>query len=451
MSEQPQLIIVLAAGKGVRMASHLPKVLHRIGGRSMLAHVLATAQESGAPRLALVVGPGMDAVRAEAKTLAPDIEIFEQANQAGTADAVLAARPALETHKGDVTVLFADTPLIEVATLRKLTATLRAGAGIAVLGFEPADATGYGRLIVDGEGRVTAIREHKDANEAERRIRLCNAGVMAFRVPDLARLLARIGNANAKGEYYLTDAIALAAKEGLTARPVLCSEDEALGVNSREQQAAAEAVFQRRARMRAMQGGATLTAPDTVWFSFDTKIGRDVTIEPNVFFGPGVVIEDGAEILANCHMVGAHVRKGARIGPFARFRPGADIGPGAHIGNFVEVKNAKLEDGAKANHLAYIGDGRVGERSNIGAGTIFCNYDGFNKHFTDIGKGVFVGSNSSLVAPVKIGDGAYIGSGSVISRNVDPDALALERSTQEQRPGWAAKFRQMMGRRKTPR
>jgi bifunctional UDP-N-acetylglucosamine pyrophosphorylase/glucosamine-1-phosphate N-acetyltransferase len=448
MSKQPHLIIVLAAGKGVRMRSDLPKVLHRIGGRSMLAHVLATAQEAGAGRLALVVAPGMEAVRAEAQAVVPDIEIFEQANQAGTADAVLAARPALESHRGDVTVLFADTPLVEVATLRRLSETLQAGAGIAALGFEPADATGYGRLIVDGEGRVTAIREHNDASEAERRIRLCNAGAMAFRIPDLAGLLSRIGNANAKGEYYLTDAIALAGKDGLITRPVVCSEEEAMGVNSRAQLAAAEAVFQRRARARAMQAGATLTAPDTVWFSFDTKIGRDVTIEPNVFFGPGVVVEDGVEILANCHMEGVRIRKGARVGPFARLRPGADIGVGAHVGNFVEVKNARLEEGAKANHLAYIGDGRVGEGSNIGAGTIFCNYDGFNKQFTDVGRGVFVGSNSSLVAPVKIGDGAYIGSGSVITKNVEPDALALERSEQEQRPGWAAKFRTMMGRRK---
>jgi bifunctional UDP-N-acetylglucosamine pyrophosphorylase/glucosamine-1-phosphate N-acetyltransferase len=451
MSKQSHLIIVLAAGKGVRMRSDLPKVLHRIGGRSMLAHVLATAQEAGASRLALVVAPGMEAVRVEAKAVAPTIDVFEQVHQTGTADAVLAARPAIEAHRGDVTVLFADTPLIEVATLDKLTAALEAGAAIAALGFEPADATGYGRLIVDGEGRVTAIREHNDASEAERRIRLCNAGAMAFRVADLAGLLARIGNANAKGEYYLPDAIALAAERGLVTRPVVCSEDEAMGVNSREQLAAAEAVFQRRARSRAMQAGATLTAPDTVWFSFDTSIGRDVTIEPNVFFGTGVVVEDNVEILANCHMVGVRIRKGARIGPFARFRPGADIGPGAHVGNFVEIKNAKLEEGAKANHLAYIGDARVGERSNIGAGAIFCNYDGFNKHFTDVGQGVFVGSNVSLVAPVKIGDGAYIGSGSVISKNVDADALALERSAQEQRAGWAAKFRTMMGRRKKQR
>ncbi|MET0192068.1 MAG: NTP transferase domain-containing protein, partial [Hyphomicrobiaceae bacterium] len=334
MSTQPHLIIVLAAGKGVRMRSDLPKVLHRIGGRSMLAHVLTTALEAGASRLALVVAPGMEAVRAEAEAAAPGIDVFEQTRQAGTADAVLAARSAIEAHRGDVTVLFADTPLIEVATLRKLTAALEAGAGIAALGFEPADATGYGRLIVDGEGRVTAIREHDDASEAERRIRLCNAGAMAFRVADLAGLLARIGNANAKGEYYLPDAIALAAAQGLITWPVACTEDEAMGVNSREQLAAAEAVFQRRARSRAMQAGATLTAPDTVWFSFDTTIGRDVTIEPNVFFGKGVVVEDNVEILANCHMVGVRIRKGARIGPFARFRPGADIGAGAHVGNF---------------------------------------------------------------------------------------------------------------------
>ena len=264
----------------------------------------------------------------------------------------------------------------------------------------------------------------------------------------LAGLLARIGNRNAKGEYYLTDVVALAAGDGLVTRAVVCSAEEAMGVNSREQLAEAEAAFQRRARRRVMEEGATLVAPDTVWLSFDTVIGRDVIIEPNVFFGPGVVVEDGAHIMANCHMVGARIGKGARVGPFARFRPGADIGEKARVGNFVEVKNARLETGAKANHLAYIGDGRVGEGANIGAGTIFCNYDGYNKSFTDVGKGAFIGSNSSLVAPVKIGDGAYVGSGSVISRDVAPDSLALERSRQEERPGWAAKFRALMGKRK---
>ena len=448
MTELPLLIVVLAAGKGVRMRSEIPKVLHAIAGRSMLAHVLAGARAAGAARLALVVAPGMEAVRAEAAKVAPGIDIFEQATQAGTGHAVLAARPALERHKGDVIVLFADTPLVEPATLRRLIEALDGGAQIAALGFEAEDAKGYGRLIVDPDGRVEAIREDRDASDAERRIGLCNAGAMAFRVPDLAGLLGRIGNHNAKNEYYLTDVVALAAADGMITRPIACAAEEALGVNSREQLAAAEAVFQARARRRAMEQGATLVAPDTVWLSFDTVIGRDVIIEPNVFFGPGVVVEDGAHIMANCHMVGAHIGKSARVGPFARFRPGTNIGARARVGNFVEVKNAKLETGAKANHLSYIGDGRVGEGANIGAGTIFCNYDGFNKHFTDVGNGAFVGSNSSLVAPVKIGDGAYIGSGSVISKDVAPDALALERSTQEQRLGWAARFRAVMGRRK---
>jgi len=448
MTDHPLLIVVLAAGKGVRMRSERPKVLHGIGGRSMLGHVLATAREAGAARLALVVAPGMEAVRAEAAAAAPGIEVFEQAAQLGTAHAVLSARPALERHAGDVIVLYADTPLLEAATLRRMIEALEAGAHIAALGFEARDATGYGRLILDEQARIVAVREHRDASAAERRIGLCAGGGMAFRVPDLAGLLARIGNDNAQREFYLTDVFALAAHDGLVARQVQCTEEEALGINSREQLAAAEAAFQARARRRAMEGGATLVAPETVWLAFDTAIGRDVTIEPNVFFGPGVVVEDGAHIMANCHLVGARVGKGARVGPFARFRPGADIGTGARVGNFVEVKNARLEKGAKANHLAYIGDGRVGEGANIGAGTIFCNYDGFNKHFTDVGNGAFVGSNSSLVAPVKIGDGAYIGSGSVISRDVAPDALALERAKQEERPGWAAKFRALMGRRR---
>jgi bifunctional UDP-N-acetylglucosamine pyrophosphorylase/glucosamine-1-phosphate N-acetyltransferase len=448
MTEHPLLIVVLAAGKGVRMRSAIPKVLHGIAGRTMLAHVLAIAHSAGAAKLALVVAPGMEAVRAEAAKVAPGIDIFEQATQAGTGHAVLAARPALERHKGDTIVLFADTPLVEPATLRRLIEALDGGAQIAALGFEAPDADGYGRLIVGPDGRVQAIREDRDATDAERRIGLCNAGAMGFRVPDLAGLLGRIGNRNAKNEYYLTDVVELAAADGVVTRPVACAAEEALGVNSRGQLATAEAVFQGRARRRAMEQGATLVAPETVWLSFDTVIGRDVIVEPNVFFGPGVVVEDGAHIMANCHMVGAHIGRGARVGPFARFRPGTDIGERARVGNFVEVKNARLETGAKANHLSYIGDGRVGEGANIGAGTIFCNYDGFNKHFTDIGKGAFVGSNSSLVAPVKIGDGAYIGSGSVISKDVAPDALALERSAQEQRPGWAAKFRALMGRRK---
>jgi len=361
-----------------------------------------------------------------------------------------AARGALERHDGTVLVVLADSPLVETATLQRMRVALDEGAHIAVLGFEPADPSGYGRLILDAQGHVAAICEDKDATEAERRIGLCNAGAMAFRVPRLVDLLDRIDNANAKGEYYLTDALALASANGLNTVPVRCSPEEAQGVNSRVQLATAEAVFQQRARLRAMEGGATLVAPETVWLSYDTEIGRDVLIEPNVFIGPGVTIEDGVHILAHSHIVGARICAGARIGPFARLRPGADIGTGAHIGNFVEVKNARMEAGAKANHLAYIGDGRVGAGANIGAGTIFCNYDGFVKSFTDVGEGAFVGSNSSLVAPVKIGAGAYVGSGSVITRDVEPDALALERSTQEMRPGWAAKYRRLRQRSSKP-
>jgi bifunctional UDP-N-acetylglucosamine pyrophosphorylase/glucosamine-1-phosphate N-acetyltransferase len=448
MPQPPLLIVVLAAGMGVRMRSRRPKVLHQLAGRSLLGHALARAQAVGASQIAVVVGPGMAAVRAEVLAHAPAAEVFEQARQVGTADAVLAARPALERHRGDVLVLFADTPLIEAATVEQLIATLAQGANIAVLGFTPDDPTGYGRLLLDAGGRVTAIREHTEASADERSQRLCNAGAMAFRVPSLVDLISRIGNDNAGKEYYLTDAVALASSEGLMALPVVCSPQEAMGINTREQLAMAEAIFQARARAKAMREGVTMIAPDTVWLSYDTAFGRDITIEPNVFFGPGVVVADGAEIGANSHLVGARIGEGARVGPFARLRPGADVGAHVHIGNFVEVKNASLEAGAKANHLAYIGDGRVGAGANIGAGAIFCNYDGFNKHFTDVGKGAFIGSNAALVAPVKIGDGAYVASGSVISRNVEADALAIARGTQELRPGWAAKFRALMQGRK---
>jgi bifunctional UDP-N-acetylglucosamine pyrophosphorylase / glucosamine-1-phosphate N-acetyltransferase len=445
MSNEPPLIVMLAAGKGVRMASATPKVLHAVAGRSMLAHVLATARSTAA-RLALIVAPGADAVRAEAQRIAPDVAIFEQPRPEGTGAAVLAAKPALMHHGGDVIVVFADVPLLEAATIARLRAALGEGGAVAVLAFEPQDPTGYGRLIVDEAGRVTAIREHGDADAAELSLRLCNAGAMAFRVGNLLGLLEAISNDNAKREFYLTDAVALAARRGLIVRAVRCAPEEALGVNTRAQLAAAEAAFQARARRRAMDQGATLIAPETVWFSFDTRIGRDVSIEPNVFFGPGVSIEDGVQILAHCHIVGARVRSGARVGPFARLRPGADIGPAVHVGNFVEVKNATLERAARANHLAYIGDGRVGEGANIGAGVIFCNYDGINKQFTDVGKDAFVGSNAALVAPVKIGADAYVASGSVITTDVAPGALALGRARQEQRPGWVARFRERIAR-----
>ncbi len=448
MTNPSLLIVVLAAGKGTRMKSALPKVLHQVAGRSMVAHVLELATSSGAAAISVVVGPGMDNVRAAALGVVPDARVVVQERQLGTADAVLAARDTLERHQGDVIVLYADTPLIEAATIGRLREALADGAGVAVLGFEAADPTGYGRLLVSEGGTLEAIREDKDASDAERAVRLCNSGVLAFRLPDLAGLLSRIGNANAKGEYYLTDAVELARGEGHRAAVVVCPEDEVLGVNARDQLAKAEAIFQQRRRQAAMRDGVTLVAPETVWFSADTTVGRDVVIEPNVFFGPGVTIEDDVRINANCHIEGAVVRSGARVGPFARLRPGADLGADVHIGNFVEVKNVVMGAGAKANHLAYLGDGEVGTGANIGAGTIFCNYDGFFKHRTVVGAGAFVGSNSSLVAPVEIGPGAYVGSGSVISRNVNADALAIERSTQEERPGWAQKFRTMMARRK---
>lgn len=448
MSRRPLLVVVLAAGQGTRMKSALPKVLHKIAGRSMLGHVLAVAQQLDADAISVVVGPDMEAVRAEALARAPQTRVWVQAQQRGTADALLAARDALASHSGDVLVLYADTPLLSAATLEKLRARLDAGAGIAVLGFEAADPAGYGRLLIDEGGWLRAIREDKDASDEELRVRLCNSGVMAFGLDDLLGVLGRIGNANAKGEYYLTDAVEIARAGGTRAAVVACAEDEVLGVNARDQLAAAEAIFQKRARLAAMREGATLVAPETVWLAYDTKIGRDVVIEPNVFFGPGVTIEDGAEILANCHIERAHIGRGARVGPFARLRPGAALGAAARVGNFVEVKNTTLGAGAKANHLSYLGDGSVGAGANIGAGTIFCNYDGFGKHRTEVGEGAFIGSNTSLVAPVKIGAGAYIGSGSVITKNVSADALALGRSTQDERPGWAAKFRAMMTKRK---
>ncbi len=448
MSARPLLIIVLAAGKGTRMKSDRPKVLHKVAGRSMLAHVLALATASGATRLAVVVGPQMAAVEAEAKRLAPSAEIFVQHNQLGTADAVLAARDAIASHSGDVMVLYADTPLIENETIARLSSVLDSGANVAVLGFRARDPSGYGRLLTGPSGELTAIREEKDASAAERRVDLCNSGVMAFRVSDLAALLARIGNVNAKSEFYLTDAVEIACKDRMRAAVVECDEDEVLGVNARDQLAAAEAIWQQRRRLQLMRDGVTMIAPQTVWLSFDTVIGRDVIIEPNVVFNPGVWVGEGAEIKANCHFEGAKIGAGARIGPFARLRPGAQLGEDVHVGNFVEVKNTIMDKGAKANHLAYLGDGHVGARANIGAGTIFCNYDGFNKHKTEIGADAFIGSNSALVAPLKIGAGAYVGSGSVITKDVSAGSLAIARGAQEERPGWAEKFRLMMGRRK---
>jgi len=422
------------------MRSSLPKVLHRIGNRTLLDHVLTTAMAAGGARLAVVLGPDHDAVAREAKRVAPDVAIYKQTERLGTAHAVLSAREALVVKPDDVLVMFGDTPLIQADTLARLRAALADGAAVAVLGFTPADPTGYGRLITDATG-LAAIREHKDASAAERKIGFCNGGLMALAGAHALAILERIGNSNANREFYLTDAVAIARDMGLKAVAIETSEDDVRGINTKAQLAEAEAVLQQRLRRAAMDAGVTMVAPDTVFLSSDTTFGKDVTIEPNVVFGPGVAVEDGAVIRSFSHLEGAQVGKGARVGPFARLRPGAELGADVHIGNFVEIKAATIEQGAKANHLAYIGDARVGPGSNIGAGTITCNYDGYAKHRTDIGKEAFIGTNSSLVAPVTIGDGAYIGSGSVITKDVPAGALALGRGQQTVKEGWANRLR----------
>jgi bifunctional UDP-N-acetylglucosamine pyrophosphorylase/glucosamine-1-phosphate N-acetyltransferase len=434
------LAIVLAAGEGTRMRSSTPKVLHAIGGRSLLAHVLMAAADAGSASIAVVVGPDHAAIEAQAHAIAPQAQTFVQRERRGTADAVLAARAAIDAGADDILVMFADTPLVRPPVLAKLRAALAEGAVVAVLGFRPRNPAGYGRLVVQG-GELVAIREDKDATAEERKIGFCNGGLMALSGKTALAILDAIGNDNAKGEYYLTDAVAIAHDMGLKAVAIETGEDDVRGINSKTQLAEAEAVLQSRLRAAALDAGVTMIAPETVFLSADTKLGRDVTVEPNVVFGPGVTVEDGATIRAFSHLEGAHVGTGARVGPFARLRPGTHLGAEVHIGNFVEVKAAKIEAGAKANHLAYIGDARVGEGANIGAGAITCNYDGVDKHNTDIGKGAFIGTNASLVAPVKIGDGAYIGSGSVVTQNVPANALAIERVQQVNKEGWAARYK----------
>jgi bifunctional UDP-N-acetylglucosamine pyrophosphorylase / glucosamine-1-phosphate N-acetyltransferase len=446
MTDNSALAIILAAGKGTRMKSALPKVLHRLAGAPLLAHAIHAAKSAGLTRLAVVTGADMDEVAAVAAGFDPACEMFVQAEQLGTADAVKATRQALGSFDGPVLVLYGDTPLLRPETIAKVRAELEAGAGLAVVGFESDNPAGYGRLLLDARGRLTGIREEKDASPEERALTLCNSGIMGFRSATmLLGLIGRIGNDNAKGEFYLTDAVALARGDGLEAHIVMADAEEVLGVNVRAELAAAEALIQQRLRASAMANGATLTAPETVFLSYDTEIGSDVVIEPHVVIGPRVRIEDGATIRSFCHLESARIGQGATVGPFARLRPGADLAKGAHVGNFVEIKQAEIGEGAKVNHLTYIGDASVGARANVGAGTITCNYDGFGKHRTEIGAGAFIGSNSSLVAPVKIGEGAYVGSGSVISKDVAPDSLALTRAPQEERPGWAAKTRAARG------
>jgi bifunctional UDP-N-acetylglucosamine pyrophosphorylase/glucosamine-1-phosphate N-acetyltransferase len=448
MSRRTCLAIVLAAGEGTRMRSSVPKALHSIGGRTLLEHVFASAAQAGGAEIAIVVGPDHGALAAVAQRIAPNVQIFEQSERRGTAHAVLAAKKAIARRADDILVMFTDTPLVRAETLAKLRSALSSGAAVAVLGFKPADPSGYGRLVIRGE-ELIAIREERDATPEERGISLCNGGLMALAGDKALAILERIGKENAKGEYYLTDAVAIARDMGLKAIAIETSEDDVRGINTKAQLAQAEDVLQTRLRAAALDAGVTMTAPQTVFLSADTKFGKDVTIEPNVVFGPGVTVEDGALIRSFSHLEGAHVGKGARVGPFARLRPGAQLGRDVHIGNFVEVKQAQIEAGAKANHLSYIGDARVGEGANIGAGTITCNYDGIAKHRTDIGARAFIGSNSSLVAPVKIGDGAYVGSGSVVTKDVPADALAVARSKQTIKEGWAKRLRQLKGLSKT--
>jgi bifunctional UDP-N-acetylglucosamine pyrophosphorylase/glucosamine-1-phosphate N-acetyltransferase len=450
MTGRTSLTIVLAAGEGTRMRSATPKVLHQVAGQSLLAHVLAAAPHGAGAALAVVIGPDHGAVAEEIRRLRPDAAIYIQRERLGTAHAVLAARDALAGGADDLLVAFGDTPLITAATFARLRASLDKDAAVAVLGFRAADPTGYGRLLVEGD-QLLAIREHADATPSERAITLCNAGVMAFDGRRALEIIEKIGHANSKGEYYLVDAVAIARQLGLEAVVIETSEDEVRGINTKAQLAEAEAVMQARLRKAALDAGVTMVAPETVFLAADTSFGNDVTIEPFVVIGPGVSIADGAVIHSFSHIVQASIGKQASVGPYARLRPGTSLGEGARIGNFVETKAAILEAGVKVNHLSYIGDTHVGAGSNIGAGTITCNYDGFSKHRTEIGAGAFVGTNSSLVAPVRIGNGAYIGSGSVITKDVPDDALAVERSQQTIREGGARRYREIKMRGKTPK
>lgn len=438
----PTTILILAAGEGTRMRSALPKVLHRVGGRTLIGHVVEAAKASGASRLSAVVGPEREDVAAEVRKRAQDASVHVQTERLGTAHAVLSAKAALGDGN-DLIVAFGDTPLVRPETFARLSDALK-DADIAVLGFRPNNPQGYGRLIEEN-GNLVAIREEKDASEAEKKITLCNAGIMAFAGRHALSLIEAIGNKNAKREYYLTDAVALARARNLNVTVCEAPEEEVMGINDRSQLAEAEAELQKRMRKAALENGVTLVAPETVFFSTDTKLGKDVTVEPNVVFGPGVIVKDGATIRAFSHLEGAEVGEGAVVGPYARLRPGTKLGAKTKIGNFVEVKAATFGDGAKANHLSYVGDASVGANANIGAGTITCNYDGYDKHKTEIGEGAFIGSNSALVAPVKVGKGAYVGTGSVVTEDVPDDALAVARGRQAVKEGWAAEVRKKRG------
>ena len=431
-------LIILAAGKGTRMNSELPKVLHPIAGDPMLVHAMAAGATLDPTHTVVVAGHGAAEVTAAAQSYDETATVVVQSEQLGTAHAVAQARDTLAKFDGTAIVLYGDTPFVSPETLEDMMSASE-GADVVVLGFEAADPGRYGRLVMDGTS-LERIVEFKDASEAERAITLCNSGVIACNAALLFDLIDAVGNENASGEYYLTDIIGLARSRGLKATAVTCDESETLGVNSRAQLAEAEAAFQARARASLIEDGVTLQAPDTVFLARDTVIGRDALIEPNVVFGAGVTVESGAHIRAFSHLEGCHVSRGAVVGPYARLRPGAELEENAKVGNFVEIKNAVLAEGAKVNHLSYIGDAFVGAHANIGAGTITCNYDGVMKHHTHIGARAFIGSNTMLIAPVHIGEGAMTGSGSVITSDVEPDALALARAPQVEKPGMARKL-----------
>ncbi len=448
MTTRPLAIIVLAAGKGTRMKSDRHKVLHPIAGRPMLLHLLATAGQLAPAKTVVVVGAEREQVEDAVAPL--HATVVHQREQLGTGHAVRQAETALNGFAGDVLILYGDVPLVTEATMRRMIDRLHAAdaPAIVVLGFRPDDPGAYGRVIADGEGRITRMVEFKDASTEERAVTLCNSGLMAVRGDDLFALLAQVTNSNAAGEYYLPDIVMLAGTQGQTAAVIETDAGEVAGVNSRAELAALEAEWQQRRRREAMDAGVSLVAPETVWFSYDTTLGRDVIVEPNVVFGPGVSIADKVTVHAFSHLEGATVAEGASIGPYARLRPGAVMEAGSRVGNFVEMKKAILGAGAKANHLTYLGDAEIGAGANIGAGTITCNYDGFFKYRTKIGAGAFIGSNSALVAPVTIGDGAIVGAGSTVTDDVAGDALALVRPPQIAKPGWAAAFRKLMRARK---
>jgi len=448
MTKPPIAAIILAAGSGTRMKSDLHKVLHPIAGRPMLLHLVDTVAGLSPERTVVVVGARIEQV--EAAVAPHGVVSAHQAEQLGTGHAVMQAEAALTDFDGDVLILYGDVPLVTGETMHRMVDRLHApdAPSVVVLGFRPADPAAYGRVIVDGDGRIVRIVEYKDASPEERAVTLCNSGLMAVRSADLFALLARLGSENAAGEFYLTDIVELAAEHAGGSAVIETGAAEVAGVNSRGELAGMEAEWQRVRRARAMAEGATLIAPETVWFAYDTVLGRDVTVEPNVVFGPGVSVADGVNIRAFSHIEGATIATGAEIGPYARLRPGTVVGEKAKIGNFVETKKVVLGKGAKANHLTYLGDAEVGAGANIGAGTITCNYDGFFKYGTRIGAGAFIGSNSALVAPVSIGDGAIVAAGAVVTKDVEADALALVRPEQVAKPGWAKRFRAMMTARK---